>query len=299
MSLSFHAGTRGKKGAFQAAKPYLFLLPMLVFAAGFVYYPFLKTCLQSVSIVNFRGEITGFAGFDNYLYLFGRRREFGIALENTFKLTLINVPVTVVLTLLLGYICCRPHPFHRAYETMFALPMVVSMAAISLIFKVLFNPSVGFVNYALGIQSGWYEDRHTAMGGILMLTVWMGVGFNFLLFLSAFRAVPKDALGCAKLDGAGPLRILLKIQLPLISPTILYVVCTNLILAMMTSGPILILTQGGPSRSTMTLIFFMYTSGYNSSNYSLAACVSVVTFLLTFLFTFLLFTMEKRKVHYQ
>ena len=299
LSLSVHAGARGKKRSLLGGiKPYLFLLPMLVFAVGFVYYPFLKTCLHSVSTVNFRGEITGFAGFDNYRYLFGRR-EFGIALGNTFRLTLINVPVTVVLTLLLAYLSYRPHAFHRIYETMFALPMVVSMAAITLIFKVLLNPSVGYVNYALGLQSGWYEDRHTAMSGILMLTVWMGVGFNYLLFLSALRAVPEDVLGCAKLDGAGRLRTFLWIQLPLISPTILYVVCTNLILAMMTSGPILILTQGGPSRSTMTLIFFMYTSGYNSSNYSLAACVSVVTFLLTFLFTFLLFTMEKRKVHYE
>lgn len=299
MSLSVHAGARdGKSGALRAVKPYLFLLPMLIFALGFVYYPFLKTCVQSVSTVNFRGEITGFSGWSNYQYLFGRR-EFGIALSNTLKLTLINVPVTVALTLLLGYLCCRPHPFHRVYETMFGLPMVVSMAAITLIFKVLLNPSVGYVNYALGIHSGWYEDRHTAMRGILLLTVWMGVGFNYLLFLSAFRAVPKDLLGCAKLDGAGRLQTLFLIEIPLISPTILYVFCTNLILAMMTSGPILILTQGGPSRSTMTLIFFMYTSGYNSSNYSLAACVSVVTFLLTLLFTFLLFAMEKRKVHYQ
>ena len=299
MSVSVHAGARGNgRSALRSAKPYLFLLPMLVFAVGFVYYPFLKTCVHSVSTVNFRGEITGFSGLRNYQYLFSRR-EFGIAIGNTLKLAVINVPVTVVLTLLLGYLCDRPHPFHRAYETMFALPMVVSMAAVTLIFKVLLNPSVGYINYALGLDLGWYEDRHTAMGGILMLTVWMGIGFNFLLFVSAFRAVPEDLIGSARLDGAGRLRTLLSVQLPLISPTILYVVCTNLILAMMTSGPILILTQGGPSRSTTTLIFLMYTSGYNSGNYSLAACVSVVSFLLTFLFAFLLFAMEKKKVHYQ
>ncbi len=279
-------------------KPYLFLLPMLIFAVGFVYYPFVKTCLQSVSTVNFRGEITGFAGFDNFQYLFSRR-EFSMALTNTLKLTLINVPVTIVITLGLAWLCSRPHPLRGVYETMLSLPMVVSMASVTLIFKVLLNPSVGWLNYALGLDIGWYEDRHTAMGGILLLTVWMGIGFNFLLFLSAFRALPKDMLGSAALDGAGKIRTLLQIQLPLISPTVLYVLCTNMIQAMMTNGPILILTQGGPSRSTMTLIYLMYTSGYASSNYSLAAAVSMVAFGLTLLFSLLLFGMEKRKVHYQ
>ena len=281
-----------------SVKPYLFLLPMLAFAVGFVYYPFVKTCLQSVSTVNFRGEITGFAGLENFQYLFSRR-EFSMALTNTLKLTLINVPVTIVITLGLAWLCSRPHPLRSIYETMLSLPMVVSMASITLIFKVLLNPSVGWVNYALGLNVGWYEDRHTAMSGILLLTIWMGIGFNFLLFLSAFRALPKDMLGSAALDGASTFRTLIQIQLPLISPTVLYVLCTNMIQAMMTNGPILILTQGGPSRSTMTLIYLMYTSGYASSNYSLAAAVSMIAFGLTLLFSLLLFGMEKRRVHYQ
>jgi len=268
------------------------------FALAFVYYPFLKTCVQSLSTVNFRGEITGFSGLDHYAYLFSRR-EFSAALENTLRLTLINVPCTVVITLLLAWLCCRPHPLGSCYETMLSLPMVVSMASITLIFKVLLNPTVGYVNYALGLNLGWYEDRHTAMSGILLLTIWMGIGFNFLLFLSAFRSIPKDMLGSARLDGAGPVRMLFHIQLPLISPTILYVACTNMIQAMMTSGPILILTQGGPSRSTMTLIYLMYTSGYASSNYSLAAAVSVIAFAMTLLFSIVLFAMEKRKVVYE
>ncbi|MBQ7521078.1 MAG: sugar ABC transporter permease, partial [Clostridia bacterium] len=159
--------------------------------------------------------------------------------------------------------------------------------------------TVGYLNYALGLNIGWYEDRHTVMAGILLLTVWMGIGFNYLLFLSAFRSIPEDILGSAQLDGAGPLRTLVQIQLPLVSPTILYVLCTNMIQAMMTSGPILILTQGGPSRSTMTMIYFMYTSGYRSSNYSLAACISVITFGMTLLATSILFILEKRRVHYQ
>ena len=287
-----------KRGIGTAAKPYLFLLPMLVFAVGFVYYPFLKTIAQSVSVVNFRGELTGFAGLDNFRYLFSRR-EFSIAMTNTLRLMGINVPVTVAITLLLAWFSARPRRWGPVYETMLALPMTVSMSAITLIFKVLLNPTVGFVNYVLGLRLGWYTDRHTAMSGILLLTVWMGIGFNYLLFLSAFRAVPEDMIGSAKLDGAGPLTVLLRIQIPMISPTILFVACTNMIQAMMTSGPILILTQGGPSRATTTLIYLMYTAGYRSANYGLAAAVSLVAFAMTLTFAILLFWLEGRKVHYQ
>lgn len=279
-------------------RPYLYLLPMLVFAVGFVYYPFIKTLAQSVSVVNFRGEITGFAGLDNFRYLFSRR-EFAIAIGNTLRLMLINVPVTLVITIALAWFSARQRRWGAVYETMLALPMTVSMAAITLIFKVLLNPTVGFVNYALGLRVGWYTDRHTAMSGILMLTVWMGIGFNYLLFLSAFRAVPEDMIGSARLEGAGPLTVLFWVQLPMISPTILYVTCTNMIQAMMTSGPILILTQGGPSRSTTTLIYLMYTAGYRSANYGLAACVSLIAFAMTLTFAVLLFWLEGRKVHYQ
>lgn len=279
-------------------KPYLYLLPMLVFAVGFVYYPFAKTVAQSVSIVNFRGEITGFAGLENFRYLFSRR-EFSIAMQNTLKLMFINVPVTLALTCLLAWFSNSRTFLSPVYETLLALPMTVSMPVITLIFKVLLNPSVGFVNYALNLDVGWYTDRHTAMAGILMLTVWMGIGFNYVLILNAFRGIPEDLIGCARLDGAGPLRMLFSIQLPLISPTLLYVVCTNMIQAMMTSGPVMILTQGGPSRSTTTLIYLMYTAGYRSANYSLAACVSLVAFALTFGFAVMLIVLEGRRVHYQ
>lgn len=278
-------------------KPYLFLLPMLLLAAGFVYYPFFKTFMYSFSTVNAKGEITAFVGLENFRYLFSRR-EFSAALTNTLHLAALNVPITVALTLFFAVLCARRRRISPVAETMFALPMAIAMSAIALIFKVLLNPTVGYVNHLFGLNFGWYRDKNTAFYGILLLTIWMGIGFNFLLFLSALRGVPDDVIGSACLDGAGPVTIFFRIQLPLITPTLLYVVCTNLVQALMTSGPIMVLTQGGPSRSTTTLIYMMYTSGYGSSNYSLAACISIVTFGLTLVGTILAFVAEGKKVHY-
>ncbi len=275
-------------------KPYVMLLPMLVFAIGFCYYPALKTFLYSLSSVNFKGEITGFVGFSQFEYLFSRP-DFSKAITNTLKLALINTPVTVVITVLLARLCTRKKPFHSVYELFFSLPMAVSMSAAALLFKLLLSPAASPVNAWLGVNIDWLGDRNTAIWGIMALTVWMGLGFNFLLFLSAFRNISPSMLEAAQMDGAGAVRRFFQVELPTIAPTLFYVVCTNLVQAVMTSGPIIILTDGGPVRSTTTLIFMMYSSGYGSSNYSLAACISLITFLLTLVFTLCAFYFEGRR----
>lgn len=276
----------------------LFLAPILLFAIAFTYYPFIRTIINSFSIVNAKGTVTGWAGLENYAYVFGRS-DFQKAILNTLTITAINVPITLVVTISLALIANKKRRLSPVYETMFTMPMAVSMSAACMIFKSLFSPTLGFINYFFGLELGWYESRTTAIYAVIILTVWMGIGFDFLLFLSALRGIPEPIVEAARLDGAGFFRRLFKIQLPMISPTILYVVCTNMVLAMMCSGPMIIITQGGPSRATTTLMYMMYASGYGSSNYSLAAVVSLVAFLMTFGFTILAFVFERKKVHYQ
>ena len=284
----------GKRRRF-SIKPYLFVLPALFFALVFVYYPFLKTFASGFSLVNAQGKILSYVGLYNFRYLFSRR-EFAYALKNTLLLTLVNVPVTVVLTLTMALLACKKRLLSPLCEGLFALPMAVSMATAALIFKLLFNPTVGIINQLFGLESGWFEDRRTALGTMLILTVWMGLGFNFLLFLSALRSIPDDRISAARVDGAGEIMLLWHIRLPAILPTLVYVCASNAVLALMTSGPVMIITKGGPARATTTLIYMMYTSGYASSNDSLAACVSIVCFLLAFLFTGVLLFLERGKV---
>lgn len=287
-----------RKPLHRSAKPYLFMLPILLFSVAFVYYPFGKTFLYAFSSVNFRGQITGFVGFDNFSYLFGRK-DFKTALLNTLKLTALNVPLTLIITISLAALANRKRRLSGVYETLFTLPMAVSMSAAALIFKVLLNPTVGYVNYALGLSFKWYEGKNTAMYGVLALTVWMGIGFDFLLFLSAFRAIPDQLNESAMIDGAGVFSRFFLIELPLITPTILYVTCTNTVLALMTSGPIMIIIKDSLKRYATTLIYMMYSSGYQSSDYGVAACISIITFLLSLLFTCAAFALERKKVHYQ
>ena len=275
-----------------------FMAPIMIFAILFVYYPFIRTVVNSLCAVNDKGEILRFVGLENFSYVFGRS-DFKLALQHTLIITVINVPVTLFITISLALLANKKRRLSPVYETLFTLPMSISMSAAWMIFKSMFSPTLGFVNAFFGTNLGWFESRDTALYTCIILTVWMGIGFDFLLFQSALRGIPSHIMEAAELDGAGFFTRVFKIQLPMISSTIFYVLCTNTVLAMMTSGPMIIITQGGPSRSTTTLMHMMFASGYGSSNYSLAAVVSLVAFVLTFGFTLISFIFERKKVYYQ
>jgi len=279
-------------------KPYLFLLPILFFAFAFVYYPFVRTFLYSFSRVNFRGDITAFSGLRNFNRLFSDP-VFSTALKNTLKLTGMTVTLILALSYSLALLAAKKRRAGILYETMFIIPMAVSMPAASQIFKMLLEPTMGILNYKLSLNIGWFSDPKYALLGIVMVCLWIGIPFDFLLFLSALRGIPSHLLEASDLDGAGVTRKIFRIQIPLTTPTILYVICTNVVLCMMTSAPVMIITGGQPGYSTVTLIFMMYTMGYQSSNYGLAACISLVTFALTFGIVLLAFMFEQKKVHYQ
>jgi ABC-type sugar transport system permease subunit len=288
----------GGKSIKNKIKPYLFLFPVLFFAFGFVYFPFARTFLYAFSRVNFRGEITGFVGLRNFRRLFGDP-VFITVLKNTLTLTIVFVVLNLLFSFALAVLAAKKRRFGMLYETMFMLPMAVSMPAASQIFKLLLEPTLGILNYKLGLNIGWFADPHTAIFGIVMVCLWIGMPFDFLLFLSALRNIPASLMDAADIDGAGFGYNLFRIQIPLAAPTILFVICTNTVLAMMTSTPVMIITGGQPGYSTATLIYMMYNWGYQSSNYSLASCISIVTFALTFGLVLLAFSFEHKKVHYQ
>jgi len=287
-----------KPGISKKLKPYLFLLPVLFFAFCFSYYPFARTFLYAFSRVNFRGEIMEFTGLRNFQRLFSDPI-FSIALSNTLKLTVFVVPLILGISYALALVAERKRKAGVLYETMFIIPMAVSMAAASQIFRMLLEPNMGILNHWLNIDIGWFTDPAYALWGIIMVCVWIGVPFDFLLFLSALRNIPNQLIEASDLDGAGFFRKLFQVKVPMTTPTILFVICTNIVLGMMTAAPVMIITGGQPAHSTTTLIFMMYIAGYQSSNYSLAAAYSMITFVLTFGLVVMAFVLEKKRVHYQ
>ena len=290
---------RSAKRRREGRRVFFLLLPIMVFAIAFVYLPFIRTIINAFSRVNSKGIIKGFAGLENFIYTYSRK-DFLPALKHTLIIAIFNVPITLVITLTLALLSQKRRRLSAVYETMFTLPMSVSMSAACMIFKSMFSPSVGFINYFFSLKLGWFESTETALAACIVLTVWMGIGFDYLLLLSALRGIPKSVMEATEVDGISLWRKIFLVEIPLISPTIFYIFCTNLVLCMMTSAPMIIIMGVSPeSSATNTLMSMMYQSGFSSSDYGLAAVLSLTAFILTLLFTILSFVAEKRRVHYE
>lgn len=290
---------RSAKRRREGRRVFFLLLPIMVFAIAFVYLPFIRTIINAFSRVNSKGIIKGFAGLENFIYTYSRK-DFLPALKHTLIIAIFNVPITLVITLTLALLSQKRRRLSAVYETMFTLPMSVSMSAACMIFKSMFSPSVGFINYFFSLKLGWFESTETALASCIILTVWMGIGFDYLLLLSALRGIPKSVMEATEVDGISLWRKIFLVEIPLISPTIFYIFCTNLVLCMMTSAPMIIIMGVSPeSSATNTLMSMMYQSGFSSSDYGLAAVLSLTAFLLTLLFTILSCVAEKRRVHYE
>ena len=290
---------RSAKRRREGRRVFFLLLPIMVFAIAFIYFPFIRTIINAFSRVNSKGIIKGFAGLENFIYTYSRK-DFLPALKHTLIIAIFNVPITLVITLTLALLSQKRRRLSAVYETMFTLPMSVSMSAACMIFKSMFSPSVGFINYFFSLKLGWFESTETALAACIILTVWMGIGFDYLLLLSALRGIPKSVMEATEVDGISLWRKIFLVEIPLISPTIFYIFCTNLVLCMMTSAPMIIIMGVSPeSSATNTLMSMMYQSGFSSSDYGLAAVLSLTAFILTLLFTMLSFVAEKRRVHYE
>ena len=290
---------RSAKRRREGRRVFFLLLPIMFFAIAFIYFPFIRTIINAFSRVNSKGIIKGFAGLENFIYTYSRK-DFLPALKHTLIIAIFNVPITLVITLTLALLSQKRRRLSAVYETMFTLPMSVSMSAACMIFKSMFSPSVGFINYFFSLKLGWFESTETALAACIILTVWMGIGFDYLLLLSALRGIPKSVMEATEVDGISLWRKIILVEIPLISPTIFYIFCTNLVLCMMTSAPMIIIMGVSPeSSATNTLMSMMYQSGFSSSDYGLAAVLSLTAFLLTLLFTILSFVAEKRRVHYE
>ena len=294
-----------KKKRMKILKPYLFLLPITIFTIAFSYYPFFKTFIFSLSKVNARGEITKFVGLSNYLDIL-QREDFRNAILVSFKFVVMFVPFAVTIPFLLALISNRPKFMTRFYQTCYALPMAVSMSATCLIFEQLLHRRVGIFNYLLdqlGFYSNmtaidWLNSKTWALPAIVLVMLWSGLGFNFMLLLAAVRNVPAELLEAASLEGAGYWRKVVTITIPNVSPTLFFVFCTQMIRGLTMTGPVMILTKGGPLSSTSTMIYYVYTTGFRSANYTLGSTASICSFLITFVFLLLNFMYEKRGVKY-
>ena len=187
---------------------------------------------------------------------------------------------------------------------MYALSMAISVSVVAMIFQFAFNPSMGIINKVTGLDISWLTDPKTALKAIILIQIWANVGYNFIFLLSALRGMSEEIIESAKVDGATGIRLLTKIILPMISPTLLFLLMKDIAYAMTTCSFTLILTypvfhNGGPNGTTEMIMSYVYGKGIAGTNYNAAFAATTVGFVLAAVMMILSLILEKRKVNYQ
>lgn len=281
-------------------EPFLYLLPALLFFAVFTYYPFFKTVVSSFFLVDRMGNPREFVGFENYLRVISTPA-FRLSVKNTFTYTIMTAPVSILISLILAIIANKPTRSSKVYETMFAVTMAVSMSVAAMIFRMAYNPTIGALNYILGTKINWLNDPTWAMIAVSLISTWLNIGYNFLFLLAGVRGIDTSLLESAEIDGAGIIKRTTRIIVPLISPTLFFLIVTQMAKAMMMSGLVLIFTNSASLSTTAnidTMISYMYKQAVNNLNYNDAYATAIIAFIMTFILMLISFKFEKKGVHY-
>lgn len=291
------------KRIFKNVEPYLYLIPAFALLLLFTYYPFVKNTVLSFFTVNKFREIKEFAGLANYIRVL-TDETFLQAIGNTLVFVITTVPVSIVIGLALALLAKKRRKTSSVYEAMYALSMAISVSVVAMIFQFAFNPSMGIINKVTGLDISWLTDPKTALKAIIVIQIWANVGYNFIFLLSALRGMSEEIIESAKVDGATGIRLLTKIILPMISPTLLFLLMKDIAYAMTTCSFTLILTypifhNGGPNGTTEMIMSYVYGKGIAGTNYNAAFAATTVGFVLAAVMMILSLVLEKRKVNYQ
>jgi multiple sugar transport system permease protein len=245
-----------------------------------------------------------FVGLENYQRLFTDSpvlKSFGVTLGMSLAIVVLQLTIGLGLAVLVNQ---RKLLWARTlFRTAFYLPLLASTAAVSIFMGYLFDYKFGVVNYYLGLLGisnvPWLTSGFGAAATIVLITVWQQTGFTFVLFVAALMSVPTDVLEASEIDGAGPLRTLFGIKIPLISPTILFAAVVALINAMQLFDQPYIMTKGGPGSATTTVTISMYQKGFQNLQFGYGSAIAIVLLAAILIITGLQFLAARKLVFYQ
>ncbi|MCB5239697.1 MULTISPECIES: carbohydrate ABC transporter permease [Niallia] len=283
-------------------KGLLFLLPSILLFSVFLFYPLGKTVYLSFFLTDNRGDTTVFVGMDNYLEIF-KSPIFLQSLKSTLLFALYTVPGTIIVSLFLAILANEKLRAIGAFRTVFSSSMGISVAAASVFWMFLFHPTIGWLNRIVKIFGlepiGWLTDPNWALFSVSVSTIWMNVGFTFLILLGGLQSIDSYLYESADIDGAGYFYKLRRITVPMLSPTLFFVMTVTLINAFQTFGQVDMLTRGGPQNETNLIVYSIYQEAFMNYQYGTASAQAIILFVIILVLTIIQFKLGERKVHYQ
>ena len=288
--------------ATSARAAWYFLAPALGLIGVFFFLPVAAAFLLSVTDFDLYaiGDLANarFVGLRNYAALL-RNSLFWTALQNTFYFALVGGPLTVAASLGAALLVnSKLVRLRGLFRTIYFIPFVTTLVAVAIVWRYLYNPQYGLLNYALGAFGvepvNWLGDPRWAMPSIILLAVWKNFGYNMLIFIAGLQAVPEELYEAAAIDGAGPVRRFWHVTLPQLAPTFFFVGVVTMIGYFQLFAEPYVMTQGGPLKSTTSLVLFMYEEGFRWWRMGVAAAIAFILFLLILAWTALQLRVERR-----
>ena len=296
---------RGGEGLVTASP---FLLSSLIGLLVFSLLPLIISGLISLTDWNGLDRLTDpdflqdhFVGLANYKSIL-TTPEFWNTLGNTMEYIVLYIPLMLAASLLVAYLLSRPHRGIGAFRVVYYIPVLTSWVAASLIWKSVLAPQYGAMNGILawfGIQGpGWLLDEAWAMPAIVLVSVWKDMGFFGLILLSGIVGINRTYYEAAEIDGAGGWTKFTRITLPLLTPSIFYVVIVAMINGFQLFPQVMIMTGGGPNGATQVMVERIYQYGFRYYRMGYAAAFSWILFVIIMVFTALQMKGQERWVHY-
>jgi multiple sugar transport system permease protein len=265
---------------------YWFLAPALLLIGVFFVVPIFASLVLSATDFDIYAVAspanTRFVGLRNYAELL-HNPLFWTALGNTLYFVVAGGPLSVAVSLGAALLVNSRITWGRAFfRAVYFVPVVTTLVAVAVIWRYLYDPRFGLLNYALhffGIRPiDWLGDRHWAMPSIIIMTVWKNFGYNMLIFVAGLQAIPQDLYDAAFVDGASGLQRFRHVTLPMLGPTFLFVSVTTMIGYTQLFSEPYVMTQGGPLHATYSIVLYMYEEGFRWWHLGYAASIAFVLF---------------------
>ncbi len=275
---------RGRAGWF-------FVAPAAIFFLAFFLYPIVATFVMSLQTREM-GQMV-FTGLDNYERLL-TDPVFHTALFNTLLVLFVQVPIMLGLALLLAVLLNSALVKARGgFRVIYFLPAVTSLVAYAIVFRILLHTDAGLVNQFLGAlglpEPDWLNRTWSSRASLMASITWRWTGFNMVIMLAGLQAISNDLYEAAKVDGAGPVDRFLRITIPMMRPILLFAAVLSTIGTLQLFDEPFILTGGGPSNATLTLVYYLYQQGFQSLNFGYASAIAWFIVLLVAVLAFIQF----------
>ena len=273
---------------------YIFILPAILGTVIFIIIPVF--CSFGLSFVKW--DLLNplqFIGFDNYIKLFNDKLFYKILL-NTVVFAF-STSIFVIIPLILASIINTKIRGSEFYKTAYFLPFITPMIVIGIVWQWIFDPNIGILNNVLHVHINWLYDTNFAMPALIIVSVWKLIGYNMIIFLSSLSSISQSIFEASKIDGASPIQTFKNITIPLLSPTIFFVVIITTISSFQVFDLIYIMTEGGPLDSTNVLVYAIYKNAFEYFNIGQASAIAYVLFFIIFILTFIQWKLRKKLVY--